>query len=118
MQKINMFYQGVLMVIVIFKLIPVSVTGQSPEAIAEFGSPADTSLKTSWGDPDLQGIWNNRVVTPLERPEEFGMREFMTSEEIATAEIGLLEYSQLPGRDNREGAGTEKGVRKGTDADF
>ena len=75
-------------------------------------STVGQDLLTPWGDPDLQGIWNNRVVTPLERPEEFGMREFMTSEEIATAEIGLLEYSQLPGRDNREGAGTEKDLAR------
>ncbi len=78
-------------------------------------SPAPTvgqDLLTPWGDPDLQGIWNNRAVTPLERPEEFGMREFMTSAEIATAEIGLFEYSQLPGRDNREDAGSEKDVAR------
>ena len=25
--------------------------------------------KTSWGAPDLQGVWDFRSLTPLERPE-------------------------------------------------
>ena len=38
---------------------------------------------TSWGDPDFQGSWENRSPTPLERPVEFGTREFLTEEEAA-----------------------------------
>ena len=38
---------------------------------------------TSWGDPDFQGSWENRTPTPLERPVEFGTREFLTEEEAA-----------------------------------
>jgi len=67
---------------------------------------------TPWGDPDLQGIWSNPNVTPLERPQAFGTREFLTSEEIAAAEQELLERSQLPGRDSREAAGTERDVAR------
>ena len=26
--------------------------------------------RTSWGDPDLSGIWDFRTMTPLERPDE------------------------------------------------
>ena len=39
--------------------------------------------RTSWGDPDLQGLWTNRreATTPLERPIEFGTRRFLTDEE-------------------------------------
>jgi hypothetical protein len=28
------------------------------------------SWKTSWGDPDLQGVWNDATSTPLERPSK------------------------------------------------
>ena len=31
-----------------------------------------TSPRTGWGDPDLQGVWNFTMNTPLERPAEFG----------------------------------------------
>ena len=71
---------------------------------------AGQTLRTPWGDPDLQGIWNNPFVTPLERSEEFGTREFLTEEEIVAAESQLVERSQLPGRDSREAAGTERDV--------
>ncbi len=67
---------------------------------------------TPWGDPDLQGIWSNPYVTPLERPDEYGTREFLTEQEIAAAEQALLERAQRPGRDGREFAGTEKDVAR------
>ncbi len=46
--------------------------------------------RTPWGDPDLQGLWDTRTYTPVERPAEFGDREFMTAEEAAERErLGL-----------------------------
>ena len=39
--------------------------------------------RTSWGDPDLQGIWTNRTTTPLERPIELGERALLSDEERA-----------------------------------
>jgi hypothetical protein len=45
-----------------------------------------TPPRTSWGDPDLQGVWDYRTITPLERPRDFGNREFLTSEEAAALE--------------------------------
>ena len=38
--------------------------------------------QTSWGRPDLQGIWDFRTITPLERPEG-EVQEFLTEEEVA-----------------------------------
>ena len=42
--------------------------------------------QTAWGQPDLQGIWDFRTITPLERPEELGDRAFLTEEEAASLE--------------------------------
>jgi hypothetical protein len=41
--------------------------------------------RTSWGDPDLQGIYNvnDNVGVPVERPERFGTRTVLTDEEFA-----------------------------------
>src|SRR5215831_2850502 len=33
--------------------------------------------------PDLQGIWTNATVTPLERPQQFAGKEFLTKAEAA-----------------------------------
>ena len=36
---------------------------------------------TSWGDPDLEGIWNHIYATTLQRPAGFAGRELLTDEE-------------------------------------
>jgi hypothetical protein len=46
---------------------------------------------TEWGQPDLQGVWNFNSETPMQRPEEFGDREFLTSEGT-TRPAGGLEF--------------------------
>ena len=47
---------------------------------------AQTAPRTAWGQPDLQGIWDFRTITPLQRPEELGDKEFLTEEEAANLE--------------------------------
>ena len=59
-------------------------------------SPSDTESKvaaklwksprTPWGQPDLQGIWDYRTITPLERPSALSGKQFLTDEEAATYE--------------------------------
>jgi len=39
--------------------------------------------RTIDGHPDLQGVWENNTITPVERPEVFGDKEFLTDEDIA-----------------------------------
>jgi hypothetical protein len=39
--------------------------------------------RTEWDQPDLQGVWNFSSNVPMERPENFGEREFLSEEEIA-----------------------------------
>lgn len=58
---------------------------------AQRGRSADAApLRTPWGHPDLQGIWDRHSITPLERPKEFEGREFFTDEEIARLEKQAL----------------------------
>ena len=42
--------------------------------------------RTPWGEPDLQGTFSNRTITPFERPANVGGREFFTPEEVAALE--------------------------------
>ena len=42
--------------------------------------------RTAWGAPDLQGVWDFRTATPLERPEDREDQAFLTEEEAATIE--------------------------------
>jgi hypothetical protein len=52
--------------------------GQEPAALdpANYSPPRLPS-----GKPDLQGLWSNAVVTPLERPADLADKPFLTEEE-------------------------------------
>jgi len=50
---------------------------------ATTSSAAASSLRTSDGQPDLEGYWTNTTVTPLERPKELADKAFFTPEEAA-----------------------------------
>jgi len=51
--------------------------------------------RTPWGDPDLQGVWDYRTVTPLQRPEGQADKEFLTEEEAAALEQNNLDRNAL-----------------------
>ena len=42
--------------------------------------------RTPWGDPDLQGTYTNKTITPLQRPDDVGEKAFLTDEEVAAQE--------------------------------
>ena len=44
-------------------------------------------LRTQWGLPDLQGVWNFSSNVPMQRPENFGARQYLTADEISAAQI-------------------------------
>ena len=62
-------------------------------AIAAAAGPAaaQEAPRTAWGAPDLQGVWDFRTITPLQRPEQYGDREFLTREEAAVLEQGAVD---------------------------
>jgi hypothetical protein len=63
----------------IFALTPAPAAGQASK------SKAWTQPKTPWGDPDIQGTWTSDdcIGTPLQRPEQFGNRLYLSEQEIA-----------------------------------
>ena len=50
------------------------------------GTDGATVPRTPRGDPDLQAIWNNFTITPLERPANLAGQEFLSPEEAAALE--------------------------------
>src|SRR3954452_768479 len=88
----------------------VSITGLSAQAPA-----LNTSLKTSWGEPDLQGIWTDESDTPLQRSPKFANQETLT--EAQRAELDR-ERSALMRRDKRVERGTELDVAGAYNAVF
>jgi len=70
----------VCMVITLGSLMPLSATAQATDA-----------PRTPWGDPDLQGVWDYRTITPLQRPEAQADKAFLTEEEAANLEQDVLD---------------------------
>ena len=83
----------------------------TPETPAEQLASPDgwEAPKTPWGAPDLQGIWDSKSTTPLERPADLADREFLSDEEIAAVEAAR-ERRAREGRDVRAERGTEADV--------
>ncbi len=73
--------------IAVVALAPVPAAGQTPTAAADTWTPP----RTPDGQPDLQGIWDYRTMTPLQRPSELAGREFLTDEEAAEYEKKTLQ---------------------------
>ena len=48
---------------------------------AAFGQNSYNPPRTPDGQPDLQGVWDFRTITPLERSKELGTKAFFTAEE-------------------------------------
>ena len=55
--------------------------------------------QTAWGHPDLQGVWDFRTITPMERPEDLADKEFLTAEEAA--EIEDIRAAENAARDDQ-----------------
>ncbi|MDT8427760.1 MAG: hypothetical protein RQ757_03225 [Pseudomonadales bacterium] len=49
--------------------------------------------RTDFGVPDFQGMWTNNTITPLERPERFAGKPFLTAEEQAAWEREIAEFT-------------------------
>jgi hypothetical protein len=90
--------------LVLFKPTTETVAQQVPASPAKTAAPVP---KTSWGEPDLQGIWTDESDTPLQRPAKYANQEFFT--EAQRAELDK-ERAALVGRDKRVQRGTELDV--------
>jgi hypothetical protein len=75
-------------------------------ALSVAGAAAQ-SVKTPWGEPDLQGIWTDESDTPLQRAPKFANQEFFT--EAQRVELDK-ERAALLRRDRRVERGTELDV--------
>ena len=64
-------------------------------SVAEAQSPRTPAPpRTPWGKPDLQGVWDFRSITPLQRPEALVAKEFLTEAEAAKLERETVERNR------------------------
>lgn len=82
-------------------LAPLCLAGQGlPVAkAAKAATSGWTAARTLYGQPDLEGVWSNSTLTPLERPAEFAGKEFLTEAEAADYVKRLLQQVNSDRRD-------------------
>ncbi|MBI2150951.1 MAG: hypothetical protein HYU27_10170 [Acidobacteria bacterium] len=89
-------------------LIPVFAAGQTKT----WNPP-----RTPDGQPDLQGIWTNPTITPMERPAEFAGKEFLTEKEAAAFEARAADSRvERPAREGDVGSYNQFWFDSGTKA--
>ena len=71
----NRWLTAVSIALVAVALVPMVAVAQS----ANTSEPP----RTAWGAPDLQGMWDFRTLTPLQRPNDLAGKTFLTDEEAA-----------------------------------
>ena len=59
-----------------------AIGGLAPGLAGAQGAEEETP-RLPWGAPDLQGVWDFRSLTPMQRPEELADREVFTAEQAA-----------------------------------
>jgi hypothetical protein len=109
-QKFFFTVGALAIVITLLSLGPVPLAGQAPGGGTQNATAAagkQTAARTSWGEPDLQGIWSGETLTPLERPARFKDKPVLSEKEAADLTAQIL---ARPGRDQRAERGTEKDV--------
>ena len=57
-----------------------------------------TPPRTADGQPDLQGVWTNATITPLERPADLAGKAFFTPGEAAAYEKRVVENANVDRR--------------------
>ena len=66
---------------------------------ASFAASTWTGPRTADGQPDLQGIWTNATITPMERPADLAGKQFFSEQEVAAYEKKVLENTNKDRRD-------------------
>ncbi len=66
-------------------------------ATATFAQDGYQVPRTINGQPDLQGVWANNTITPIERPDVFGDQAFLTEEDIAFLRQRISEITAQDG---------------------
>ena len=83
--------------------LAVSVAGQTQAGAGNGAAAAawKAAPRTSNGQPDLQGVWDYRTITPLERPEDLKDQAVLTEREVAEYE---RQQAEVRNRDRRDGS--------------
>jgi hypothetical protein len=79
---------------------PQNKAATPPAAPSTAPAAKPSGFRTPWGDPDLQGVWNDATSTPLQRPTGVASKDVLRGEE---AEEFQDQLANNLSRDRRDG---------------
>jgi len=85
------------------------IAGPVSSQQAKSSAKSFTPPRTPDGQPDMQGIWSNAILTPLERPADLKDKAFFTKEEASAYVKRTIEQNN---KDKRDGSGTDADVAR------
>ena len=91
--------RGILACLALVLLSALTSIGQSVRPASRNWNPP----RTPDGQPDLQGIWTNATLTPLQRPAELGDKQFFTEQEAAAYEKQRIQQTDVDRIDGERG---------------
>lgn len=77
---------GIAITVLAGMVSPLATLAQSSSTKVKPGGAEWSLPRTTWGTPDLQGTWDYRTATPLQRPEEFKGKDVVSAAEAASYE--------------------------------
>jgi len=80
---------SILAVVPLMPAVAQAPKNQAPKKVTAKSAASKNSAvpKTPWGDPDLQGVWNDATSTPLQR--DIGVKDVLTDEEAVDFQKSL-----------------------------
>jgi len=63
-------------------LVSLAAAGPAAAQLERVVDPTWTAPRTPDGQPDLQGVWGNKTITPIERPDG-ETRGYLSDEDMA-----------------------------------
>ena len=82
-------------------MVPVSAQIQPKAAAATAAKTWKPGQKTPDGQPDIQGIWANNNITPMERPKAWEGKATLTDQELAEVKRAVAEIVSNDGEIGR-----------------
>ncbi|HYL35849.1 MAG TPA: hypothetical protein VEV17_08065 [Bryobacteraceae bacterium] len=80
-------------------LLSAPLTGQVKSSPVRAAAKIWTQPRTPDGQPDIQGIWTNSTLTPLQRPPDLAAKQFLTEAEAKERERRILQQADGDRRD-------------------